>query len=78
MRTAWKPNARTLADRDDELNNFGVETCTTTYLQWNFSEKYYTVLKEYIKSLNMSEWMNIERRPKKAAPGTTEAFENED
>lgn len=48
MRTAWKPGAKTLADRDDALNNFAVEARTTNYLKWCFPEETYPGLKEHI------------------------------
>jgi hypothetical protein len=53
MRTGWALNSKTLADRDDSINNILIETRSSNFLKHCFAEADYPMLKQLVADVRM-------------------------
>ncbi|KAG5749114.1 hypothetical protein H9Q70_008207 [Fusarium xylarioides] len=53
MRTGWAINSKTLADRDDSINNILIETRSSNFLKHSFAEVDYPMLKQLVADVRM-------------------------
>jgi hypothetical protein len=66
MRTGWALNSKTLADRDDSINNIPIETRSSNFLKHSFAEVDYPMLKQLVADVRMLLYLvdeTIFRRP---------------
>ncbi|KAF5682422.1 hypothetical protein FDENT_7666 [Fusarium denticulatum] len=53
MRTGWALNSKTLADRDDSVNNILIETRSSNSLEHSFAEVDYPMLEQFVADVRM-------------------------
>ena len=77
MHTGWKKIARTLADRDDALNNMLVEIRTSNHLKHNDEGTTYTGLKQLIQEIKLPvSCFNPEEKVHRVLPELKDDFEH--
>lgn len=79
MRPGWSQNPKTLADRNDELNNILIEPWCVNSMKGNLAEQHYGLMKEIIQDLRVETRFYEPSRPSEITTGTMPAqFDEED